>query len=234
VVCAIAAGCSGSGVFKPEYEYEEELYLSLDGSATLNVNASVASLVALRGADLPLDPSARLDRALVRRFFEGPDADVSSVSLSRRNGRRFVHVRVDVADVRHLARLSAFSWSTYQFSREGDVMEYRQAVGHSAAREVGQVGWTGAERVAFRFHVPSEIPFHTSPLRSQRGNILEWEQPLAERQKGTPLDIRIQMEPTSILYTTLLLFASTIVMAALAFGGVVWWVARRGRAAEDA
>ena len=39
VVCAIAAGCSGAGVFNKEYEYEEELYLSLDGSATLNVNA---------------------------------------------------------------------------------------------------------------------------------------------------------------------------------------------------
>ena len=51
------------GVFESEYEYEEELYLYLDRSATLNVNASVASLVALRGAELPLDPRARIDRA---------------------------------------------------------------------------------------------------------------------------------------------------------------------------
>ena len=49
VLCcsAIAAACSGR-VLKPQYEYEEELYLNLDGSATLNLNASVASLVALR------------------------------------------------------------------------------------------------------------------------------------------------------------------------------------------
>ena len=37
------------------------------------------------------------------------------------------------------------------------------------------------------------------------------------------------MEPESILYTTLLLFGSTIVAAAMAFGVVIWWVARRGR-----
>jgi len=34
-----AAGCGG--LLKKQYEYEEELYLSLDGSATLSVNASV-------------------------------------------------------------------------------------------------------------------------------------------------------------------------------------------------
>ena len=56
VLCcsATAAACSGR-VLKPQYQYEEELYLDLDGSATLNLNASVASLVALRGVDLPTD-----------------------------------------------------------------------------------------------------------------------------------------------------------------------------------
>src|SRR5512134_528193 len=83
----------GGGVFKPQYEYEEELYLSLDGSATLNVNASVASLVALRGADLPVDPRARVDRERVRAMFEG-DGVRTSVSLARRDSRRFVHVSV--------------------------------------------------------------------------------------------------------------------------------------------
>ena len=43
------------------YEYEEELYLGLDGSATLNVNASVPALVALRGVDL--NQSARAIRS---------------------------------------------------------------------------------------------------------------------------------------------------------------------------
>ena len=37
--------------FREPPEYQEEIYLSLDGTATVNVNASVASLVALRGVN---------------------------------------------------------------------------------------------------------------------------------------------------------------------------------------
>jgi hypothetical protein len=91
------------------------------------------------------------------------------------------------------------------------------------------VGWTGNERVAFRMHLPSRIPFHNSPTGVGRGNILEWEQPLSARLAGEPIDMRVQMEPQSILYSTLLLFAGTIVAAAVTFGVVIWWVARRGR-----
>ncbi len=85
-------------------EYEEELFLALDGSATLNLNASVASLVALRGVDLDVDPRARIDRGDVRALFEGPGVEVTRVSLSRRDRRRFVHVSVDVADIRQAWR----------------------------------------------------------------------------------------------------------------------------------
>jgi hypothetical protein len=228
-----AAGAACGGVLKPEYEYEEELYIALDGSATLNLNASVASLVALRGVDLPTDPRARLDRQRVRALFEAPGADVA-ISLSRRDGRRFVHVRVDVADVRHLARLVPFSWSTYRFERRDDVLEYRQTVGPPAANRVQDVGWNGTEAIAFRMHVPSEIVFHNSGEDIQRGNILEWEQALADRLKGEPVDLRVDMATESILYTTLLLFGSTIVAAAATFAMVVWWMARRGREGEMA
>jgi hypothetical protein len=234
VCAAITAACSGRGVFKPEYEYDEELYLALDGSATLNVNASVASLVALRGMDLNPDPRARINRVEIRKLFEGPDAQVSKVSLSRRDGRRFVHVSVDVGDVRQLSRLAPLAWSAYRFDRRGDVFEFRQIVGPSAGKTVGDVGWTGQELVAFRMHLPSEIPFHNAPGGIQRGNILEWDQPLSARLKGEPLDLQVQLEPESILYTTLLLFGSTIVAAAMTFALVLWWIVRRGRDSEMA
>ena len=51
-----------ANVVARKYEYEEEVFLALDGSATVYVNASVPALVALRGFALPLDPNARLDR----------------------------------------------------------------------------------------------------------------------------------------------------------------------------
>src|SRR5688572_5043513 len=105
VAAAAASACSGGGVFKREYEYEEELYLDLDGSATLNVNASVDSLIALRGANLNPDPLARIDRDYLRKFFGAGSADVA-VSLARRDGRRFVHATVQVDDVEGLSRLA--------------------------------------------------------------------------------------------------------------------------------
>jgi hypothetical protein len=229
VLASAVAAASCGGVLKKDYEYEEELYLALDGSATLNINASVASLVALRGANLPVDPQARVDREQVRQLFAGPGA-VPRVSLSRRDGRRFVHASIDVDDVRTLPSLAPFNWSTYRFDRQADVFEFRQLVGKPTAVKIGDVGWTGQERVAFRIHVPSKIPFHNAPSRRiERGNILEWEQPLAERLNGAPIDIQVQMEAQSILSRTLLVFGSTILAAAVTFALVVWWVARRGR-----
>jgi hypothetical protein len=190
--------------------------------------------VALHGVDLPTDPRARLDRVQVRALFERPGSPVS-LSVSRRDGRRFVHVSVEVADVRQLSSIQPFSWSTYQFTRDNDRVDYQQVVGRaSAAASVGQpevegVGWDGDEVVAFRMHVPSEILFHNSPAVVRRGNIVEWEQTLSSRLSGEPLELRVQMAPESILFNTLLLFGSTVAAAAAAFALAIWWIARRGR-----
>src|SRR5687768_8050587 len=148
VLCcsAIATACSGR-VLKPQYEYEEELYLGLDGSATLNVNASVPALVALHGVDLPTSARARLDRDRVRALFADQGSDVA-LSTSRRGGRRFVHVSVEVADVRRLARIRPFGWSKYELRRDSDRIDFIQVVGRSSARDVGDVGWNGSELIA--------------------------------------------------------------------------------------
>ncbi|MSO45320.1 MAG: hypothetical protein EXQ59_00925 [Acidobacteria bacterium] len=233
-VTVLTSACAG-GVLKKEYEYEEELYLSLDGSATLNVHASVPALVALHGVDLDVSPRARIDRDRVRALFAGPGVEVSRVSLARRDGRRMVHVSLQVQDVRQLSRVALFTWSTYQFERRGDVFEYHQIVGSSAGKPITSVGWTGNEIVAFRMHIPSEIPFHNAPSRTvQRGNILAWEQLLSERLKGTDVDIEVQMATASILYSTLLLFGGTVIAALLTFSLAIWWVARHGRNTDAA
>jgi hypothetical protein len=62
-----ASACGGSGLVK-HYEYDEDIYLAVDGSATIYLNASVPALVSLRGMDLDIRPTAN-DRAKVRRLF---------------------------------------------------------------------------------------------------------------------------------------------------------------------
>ena len=231
LVCALAlSACGVHSPFRPLPEYEEEIYLGLDGTATVNVNASIASIVALRAASLPTDPRARVDRGDVRHFFEGPGARVTSVSLSRRHTRRFAHVAIAVDDVRKLSQLMPFAWSRYRLDARGDAVDFQQLVGKPSGHAVSNPGWDGSEIVSFRMHIPSEILFHNSD-GVQRGNIVEWDQPLTSRLNGDALDLQVNMEPRSILYSTLLLFGGTILAAAATFAFVIWLIARKGRPA---
>jgi len=230
LAAALSASCAGTGLFR-QYEYEEEMFLSLDGSATMYVNGSLASINALRGASFDTG-TARIDRDAVRAFYDAPGVRVTAVSQSRRSGRRFVHVRLAVDDVRKLASAPPFAWSSYRFDRVGDQYIFEQTVGGSPAKEPAAAGWTGREMVAFRLHLPSKIEFHNTKRDIGRGNILVWEQPLPDRLRGVPLELEARMQTQSILYRTLWLFGFTFLAVAVVFAGVIWWVLRRGRPAE--
>jgi hypothetical protein len=227
-IALASCGCRGAGLFR-QYEYEEEIYLSLDGSATVYVNSSIAALDALHGTTFPVSPTARVDREAIRALYTSPTTHVTWVRESRRSGRRFVHVRLDADDITRLSTDAPFAWSHYAFRREGDEYVYRQSIGAPATgRDVGRVGWTGRELVAFRLHLPSKIDFHNSGTDIRRGNILVWEQPLAARLRGAPLTLEARMQTESILYRTLWLFGTTFIVVVLAFVAVIWWVLRRG------
>ncbi len=211
-----------------KYEYEEEIFLALDGSASVYVNASVPALVALRGAALPVDPAARLDRQAVRDLYTSPVTQVANVNTSRRDGRRYVHLRINVADIRNLSEAAPFAWSHYRYQGKDGLFEYGQAVQAAAGKDVGNVGWEGHELVAFRLHLPSKVEFHNSPSRTiERGNIIVWEQALAERRKGTPLELTVRMQAESILFRTLALFGVMMAAVAVTFAAAIWFVKTR-------
>lgn len=224
----MVAACQTLGLVK-RYEYDERVELSLDGSAVVDITASIPALVALRGATLSVDPEARFDRHAFRRLYEGPGVAVREVSAFRRKGRRFVHVRLDVRDIAALPGLMPLSWSRYQLDRLNDEFRFVHEVGPAAQIDVGDVGWTGNELVAFRVHPPSRINFNNSPLPVERGNILVWEQTLRERMSSTPLRMEARIQTESILYRTLWLFAGTFIAAMLVLAAVIWWVSRKGR-----
>jgi len=228
VLAALLSACGGAGLLTPQYEYEEDLYPTLDGGVTLYVNASLASLAALRGLDLPTDPQARVDRPAIRKLYQAPGVEVGTPTLSRRDGRRFVHLRLEAHSLAALTAVAPLSWSRYEFTQAGGEFHFRHQLGPPAGRSVADAGWTGQALVAFRVHPPSRILFHNSKAPIARGNILVWTQPLQARLAGEPLDLQVRMEASSILARTLLLFGSTILAAVVAFGIVVWWVARKG------
>jgi hypothetical protein len=232
---ALISAVACRGLMPRNYEYEEDLYLALDGSATLYVNSSVAALAALRGLPLDDHPRARLDRDALRDAYTSAATRVTRVSSSRRSGRRFVHLRVDVADVRRLAEAGPFAWSSYSLRTRQDAVVFKQVVGASAGRRIENTRWNGSELVAFRLHLPSKIRYHDAPSkRVERGNIVAWEQPLQERLEGRPVSIEVRLDTHSILYRTLWLFGSMVLLVAAVFGIVIWWIVRKGRAAAAA
>jgi hypothetical protein len=231
VVATVAAlaGCRAVGL--RQYEYDERVDLSLDGSAIVDVSASIPALVALRGASLDVDQEARLDRRAIRSLYEAPGVIVRQLSSFRRHGRRFVHIQLEVSDIRRLPDAVPFSWSHYQLVRQDQAYRFLQDVGAAARRPVGSVGWRGDELVAFRVHLPSRIQFHNSPDNIERGNLLVWEQSLTDRLAGMPIRMEARMDTESILYRTLWLFAGTFLTALALLASIVWWVARKGRRA---
>ena len=234
-LAALLAAVACRGVMPRHYEYEEEMYLGLDGSATLYVSGSVPALVALRGLDLDTRPGARLDRSRIREAYTSPVTDVTRVSGSRRSGRRFAHLRIEVSDVRRLSEAAPFAWSVYTLDRRDGSIVFEQRVGPAAGRRVPDVGWKGAELVAFRLHLPSRIQYHNAPSKAvERGNILAWEQSLQERLRGQPVSIEVRLDTRTILHRTLWLFGTMMGLVVALFAMVIWWLVRRGRASGAA
>ena len=133
-------------------------------------------------------------------------------------------------DIRKLPQTRAFSWAAIRFDRMDALYRFREDLGASANKAVGDVGWKGTELVGFRLHLPSKIAYHNAgPDNLLRGNILAWEQMLSERLAGQSLEMEARMEPTTILYHTLWLFLGSMSAAFAALAVIIWWVVKKGK-----
>jgi hypothetical protein len=248
IVLALAIGaCAGSSPLGPNYEYEEDLTLAMDGSATLFVNASIPALNALRGLSLNTDVAARTDllRDQVRAAYESPYAKVGRISTWTRDGRRFVGIHIGVPDIQSLPKAPMFSWAKYELRTEGDQVTFRETLSKPPAPATPPHAWDGDEIVAFRLHLPARIRFQNSRYidggesrPASRGNILTWEQRLHQRLEGQPIAyaedrtpdvMEVRMDRESILYRTLWLFGIAFTAALLVLAGLIWLTMRRGR-----
>jgi hypothetical protein len=242
VAAVVLADACGGGMFGRDYEYEEDIFLSLDGSADITINASAPAFAALRGIGLSMDPAVPIDRDVVRNAYQSPVTEVTRVSRPwRRNGRRFVQVRLHVPDVRKLSQAPPFAWATYGLGEKEGLIVYTQKVGAAALRPgtLQKPIWAGGELVAFRLHLPSKIVWHNAreietnePSSIARGNILAWEQSLTDRLDGRPVALEVRLDRQSILHQTLWLFAGAFVSAVLVLIALVWWTMRKGKESE--
>ena len=155
----IGSACAG-GFFGKRYEYEEDLTLDLDGSATLVVNASIPALVALRGLDLDPDRQPRRPR---------PDTRGLSISGDRGHARQPTlapqrpALRADPGrdgDIRRLSEAAPFAWSNYQFVAEGGAHIFKQMVGTFGA-EAGEPDELRMDGIGARRLPPAPAEPHT-------------------------------------------------------------------------
>ena len=251
VLAAFVAACNGrGGPLGTEYEYEEDLTLSLNGSATLVVNASIPALVALRGLPLNPDPRTRGDqlKEQIQAHYASPYTRVGRISAWTRHGRRFVGIHLSVSDVRALWQTAPFSWAKIELREQGEQVVFRETLSKPAAPPdaLAKAGLTGNEIVAFRLHLPARIRFQNSHYLDRpesrptsRGNILTWEQRFGQRLAGLPIAyaedrtsdvMEVRTDRASILYRTLWLFALAFATALLVIAGLIWLTIRRAPA----
>ena len=155
-------------------------------------------------------------------MYTSPQTEVLRVNTWTKSGRRFVGVRMRIPDIRALPKAAPFAWSSYDLHQEDGHHVWRHTLGAPApsARSKVDAGWKGDELVGFRVHLPSRVLFYNArdvedPSRIRtidRGNIITWEQRLADRLENQPIAwaddrtpgvMEIRMDSQSILYRTL-------------------------------
>jgi hypothetical protein len=234
VTAAVAACRSPLG---PAYEYEEQVYLSVDGSATVLIDASLPAFETLRGLRFSAPDRAGKAREEARsQFADGGCGRVRASQPWTRRGRWYVQVRVDVERIELLASCAPLAWSSYLLEQDEVGLRYRQVVGPPEGDAPDRVNWDGSELVAFKLHVPSRVYYHNvrrledgEPGAPDRGNILTWEQRLTDRRAGRPVHLDVRMGADSILLRTLWLFGGALVAAVAVLVAAIWLMLRKGR-----
>ncbi len=221
----LAVGLSGC----LKYEYEHEFWLRVDGSGAVNVTGRPALWTAFKGLGNPRDPESTATRDAARALFERSGLQVKRVTVTRREGRPYLFVSAEFEDVNRLSGTPAFPDLRIGMRREQDrlIVEGTWARPKDAP-EVGARDRDGL--MAVRFHLPSKVFGHKNAADGvERGNILGWRQEVAQGLDGRGLDFGAEMDERSILLSTVVLFASAIVIAILLLAGALWAVMRRGR-----
>ncbi len=202
------------------YEYEEEVFLEIDGSGRFRVSGSREAL----GTLLPL---SRVSVETVRDHFDEPQVELDSVRETERDGRSFIHVQARFSDWNRLCEHPAFSWRNCRLVIGPDVLEIESTV--RGPQWPGRVATDPDAPIAFRFHFPSTVAFHNSPNEIERGNIVRWQRSMGEHFAREPLVIQARFEKRSVLETTAMVLIAAVSLVAVAITGAIVLMVRKGR-----
>jgi hypothetical protein len=213
------------------YEYEHEFWLRVDGSGSVSVTARPELWVAFKGLGSASDPEGTATREAARELFERSGLAVNRVTITRRGGRPYLFVSADFKDVNRLAGTPAFpDFEKLSLGRAGERLDFYGLWKRPAAR-AERPGDDGA--MAVRFHLPSKVFEHKNADGGvERGNIVGWRQDVTKGLAGQRLEFGAIMGARSILWSTVGLFALSIVGGLGALALALYLAFRRGRRIE--
>ena len=206
------------------YEYEEEVFLEVDGSGRLRVSGSSEILQALHG---PNGPNGTTTSSMTSRF-EGRGFELDSVRETEREGRKFVHVQGRFADWNELCAHPAFADRECRLDvTDDDELELTL----SLPRPEGDIpeAIPPDATLALRFHFPSTVLYHNSRGDIERGNIIGWERTASEHFDATNLVVEARFERRSVLSTTVVILGTAVAVVLFSVALALFLMVRKGR-----
>lgn len=204
------------------YEYEEEVFLEVDGSGRLRVSGSSEILEVLHALSDEGSISSMTSR------FEGPGFELDSVRESERDGRRFVHVQGRFTDWNELCAHPAFAEREchLDITDDGELELYL-----TLPRPKGDVpeGVPPDATLALRFHFPSAVLYHNAPTDIERGNIIGWERTVSEHFDANALVVEARFERRSVLTTTAIILGTAVGVVLFSVALALFMIVRKGR-----
>jgi hypothetical protein len=213
LVLVAASGCT-------TYEYEEEVFLEVDGSGEIRMSGSTEAVQALHGLDEAGTEGAKA-------LFEGEGVEVLSALETERDRRRFVHVEARFTGWEELCRLPAFRGRRCLLAKEEDGLALELSL--PSPRSAAPESLDPQAILALRYHLPSTIRYHNSPFHIERGNILSWKRTLREHFAGRPLDVEVHFDRRTVLAATLSVMGLALAMVAVSICTALFVMARKGR-----
>jgi hypothetical protein len=220
----LAAGVHGCTV----YEYEHEFWLKVDGSGSVSVTGRPELWAAFKGLDLGADPEGSATRDAARALFERSGLSVRRVDVTHRGGRPYLLVAADFKDVNALNGTPAFpDFEKISMGGAGERLDFYGIWKRPAARTERPAS---DGLMAVRFHLPSKVFEHKNAFAGvERGNIVGWRQEMTQALAGGTLEFGAIMGSRSILWSTVGLFAATIVGGLGLLALALFLVFRHGR-----
>jgi len=202
------------------YEYEEEVYLEIDGSGEIRMSGSAAAIEVLHDLEAATPESAA-------SLFRGEGVEVLSARETERDHRKLVHVEARFSEWEKLCELPAFRGRRCSFER-GD-RELALELSLPPPQGTAPESLDPRAVLALRYHSPSTIRQHNSPKGIERGNILSWERTVREHFAGRPFALEFRFDRRTILATTLWIVSLALALVVASIGTALFVMVRKGR-----